>query len=125
MIIERGLTGHNSTQEKLRRMILDSRMTPLSPGDNACDFDIAWETPDCFFVAEVKSIRDQNERMQLRLGLGQVLQYTVMLRRAKERVQPVLAVERKPKDSSWVEICESVGVRLVWPETFASLFPTR
>ena len=28
----------------------------------------------------------------------------------------MLAVMRSPRDSSWHELCESVGVRRIWPE---------
>ena len=28
-----------------------------------------------------------------------------------------VAIERPPRDSSWVELCASAGVSLVWPAT--------
>jgi hypothetical protein len=30
-------------------------------------------------------------------------------------VIPVLAIEQKPEDSSWLSLCERLGVHLVWP----------
>ena len=39
------------------------------------NFDLAWQKDRTVFVAEVKSITAENEEHQLRLGLGQVLQY--------------------------------------------------
>jgi hypothetical protein len=32
-------------------------------------------------------------------------------------VIPILAVEQEPADSSWLTLCERLGVHLVWPQT--------
>jgi hypothetical protein len=75
-------------------------------------------------VVEVKSITSKNEEKQLRLGLGQVLRYRQVLsiRYRDQDVIPVLASERRPKDSTWVDLCDTLGVRLIWPETMSSIF---
>ena len=39
------------------------------------NFDLAWQAGDTAFVVEIKSITDDNEEEQLRIGLGQVLRY--------------------------------------------------
>lgn len=58
----------------------------------------------------------------MRLGLGQVLEYGWRLRDRRDRpVRTVLAVESRPDDANWVNICADVGVLLVWPPDFASL----
>jgi hypothetical protein len=44
------------------------------------NFDLAWEADGTVFVAEIKSIADDNEEEQLRLGLGQVLRYRHLCR---------------------------------------------
>ena len=72
-------------------------------------------------VVEVKSMTETNESRQMRLGLGQVLDYSHALGGAASGVRPVLAVERRPAESRWIEICSSAGVTLVWPETFDDL----
>jgi hypothetical protein len=69
----------------------------------------------------VKSLTAANERGQLRLGLGQVLDYTHSFQLVGLKVR-VLCVERPPSDSSyWLELCSRLGVQLVWPDTFASI----
>lgn len=86
-------------------------------GDTAgCEpnFDLAWEAKRTVFVTEVKSITDENEEEQLRLGLGQVLQYHHRLRGlGHERVVAVLVPERTPHDRSWTDLCHELGVVLL------------
>jgi hypothetical protein len=69
--IERGLAGHARVQNELARLAEALELSPLSPGASDPDFDLAWRD-DSFVVVECKSLTTQNERGQLRLGLGQV-----------------------------------------------------
>jgi hypothetical protein len=65
-------------------------------------------------VAEVKSITAQNEEHQLRVGLGQVLRYRHHLSAlGHNRVVAVLVPERQPRDPSWRELCQELGVVLL------------
>ena len=69
------------------------------------------------FVAEVKSITDDNEEEQLRLGLGQVLRYRHRLERlGHNRVVAVLVPERAPRDASWADLCRELQVALIGRE---------
>lgn len=73
-------------------------------------------------MAEVKSITVKDEEKQLRLGLGQVMRYRHLIEsRTKREVTAVLVTERAPTDASWLELCRSVGVHLVWPTKFDGL----
>lgn len=118
-IVERGLRGHAITQNALAEFVRRIGGTPRSPAPNEPNFDVAWELNGCTFVAEVKSLTNSNEEKQLRLGLGQVLRYRNLLAVGNRRVRAVLAVEYRPHDKGWIELCESVGVVLVWPKVFA------
>jgi hypothetical protein len=75
------------------------------------DFDVGWEHPAGYVVVEVKSAHDTNRRQQLRLGLGQVLEYRHILRRRMKDVRAVIAfgagVEQWERDS-----CSEAGVLL-------------
>ena len=74
-------------------------------------------------MAEVKSVTEENEDRQLRLGLGQVLYYGFLLDwSGVTDVLPVLAVERPPTNEYWVELCKEHGVILTWPDEFKDLF---
>jgi XisH protein len=68
-------------------------------------------------VVEVKSTTATNEEKQLRLALGQVLRYRQLLKARSAEVVGFIAIEESPRDPSWVELCASAGVRLVWPAT--------
>ena len=36
-------------------------------------------------------------------------------------VQAVLAVEREPSDEGWFDLCDAVGVQIIWPGAFDRL----
>ena len=70
-------------------------------------------------MAEVKSLTEDNEVRQLRLGLGQVLNYAYLLDWPEAKtVQLVLAVERPPAAEYWTALCKDNGVILTWPKKF-------
>ena len=115
-LVERALKSHRSTQNALATMLLHAGLTPLRPAPGDPDWDIAWEKGSAFYVTEVKSITKRNEERQLRLAIGQVLRYRQAISsHGYVSVVPIIAVEREPADHSWVELCESLGVRLTWP----------
>jgi hypothetical protein len=121
-VVDRGTHAHQETQDALADVLADNGVEPRSPEAADPPFDLAWEGGDAVFVAEVKSLSDENEERQLRLGLGQVLRYAHQLRQARATpVRPVLAAERRPSDGSWLDLCAELGVVLVWPESFASV----
>lgn len=111
---ERALIAHARTQNALAEHVRSLDLTPLSPGRNDPDFDLAWWAASTMYVAEVKSLSGANATQQLRLGLGQVLQYRCQLARVAAAVVGVLAVEREPQ-SIWFSVCVDAGVLLTWP----------
>jgi hypothetical protein len=117
-LVERAIRGHAVTQNRLANHLKSTGIDPRSPKSNEPNFDIAWEVAGRVFVAEVKSVTEKNEEKQLRLGLGQILRYADQLRHGGT-VVPVLVAERRPKDCSWEQLCDRVGVLLVWPDVFA------
>ena len=113
-LVERGLRGHSDMQNALAEVLRQAGIEPRSRLPREPNFDIAWETEGTVFVAEVKSITNDNEEEQLRLGLGQVLRYRHRLQAlGHDHVVAVLAPERAPRDSSWAELCHEVGVALL------------
>jgi hypothetical protein len=122
--IDRGLRGHAATQNTLAEFLTDNSIEPLSPKPSEPRFDIAWVSNGKTWIAEVKSMTPQNEEKQLRLGLGQILRYRQQMERISSVVNPVLVVENRPIDTKWIELCKTVGVQLVWPESFQNLLST-
>jgi hypothetical protein len=118
-IVERGLRSHATTQNELAAFLKKNQVIPLSPGPNEPNYDIAWKLNNEIWIAEIKSVTDTNEEKQLRLGLGQVLRYCHVLKRAGN-VHGVLVMERAPSDQTWIDLCGAHNILLVWPEIFPS-----
>jgi len=119
--VDRGVRGHQNTQNDLARFLAESGLQPLSPGPGDPGFDVGWWSANTFCVAEVKSLTAANETSQLRFGVGQVLDYVHLIRRSGRTVLPVLAVERQPSDPRWTDLCLSHGIILTWPPEFPPL----
>jgi hypothetical protein len=119
--VDRSLAAHAKVQNGLHGVLEQNHIKSWSPERDEPDYDLAWVRGKTYFVAEVKSLSEKNEAKQLRLGLGQVLDYQDALRGSHPSVRAILAVERAPRDSRWIGLCERHGVTLVWPEIFSSL----
>jgi hypothetical protein len=119
--VDRALGAHAATQNATAAWVRSKGMTPLRPGGGAANFDLAWDDGATFNVAEVKSLTRANENLQLRLGLGQVLHYVMLLGANGRPVRAVLVTERAPADERWVPLCAAHGVVLVWPGEFDRL----
>lgn len=81
------------------------------------EVDLAFRLRGQRYVVEVKTLSDRNEAQQLRLGLGQVLDYRHAVRRARGwgDVAAVLYVERQPRDDRWQTLLGQLDVALCWP----------
>jgi hypothetical protein len=110
----RGLKSHRWLENWLADRVRQAGLSPQDPAPDDPQFDLAWETGAGLTVVEVKSITSANETHQIRLGLGQVLEYAFLLS-TPAPVRPVLFLEREPSSHHWGRVCESVGVDLWWP----------
>ncbi len=121
-LVERALNGHATTQNALAELIRTRGFTPTSPSGTV-DYDLAWKDPSGLCVAEVKSLTDLNEVAQMRVGLGQLLDYASALDHLGERVHRlILAVEREPTASAhWQRVCGRAGIMLCWGPDFVGL----
>jgi hypothetical protein len=97
----RGLRAHNRLQNRLSDLVEAAGFTPIDP-ESPIDpaFDLAWFDGPTMFVVEVKSCTQDNQTQQLRLGIGQVLDY-----------------EQQPADPRWSGLAQRHGIRLIWPGT--------
>ena len=110
-LLDRALQIHSITQNTIANWVIGSSLTPYSPASMYCDFDIAWESDFGKVVCEVKSLSDENEVHQFRLGLGQVLEYAQKL-----DAFPVLMFSRRPTQSALIDAANNAGVVVLWPE---------
>jgi hypothetical protein len=86
-------------------------------------FDIAWTAGDRRAVIEIKTLSTtRSDAKQLRLALGQVLDYQHQLRTSGVDVRAIVVVDKKPRDDHWVELYANQGIELVWPATLRQLF---
>ncbi|MEO3785162.1 hypothetical protein ABGB12_17660 [Actinocorallia sp. B10E7] len=88
---------------------------------NAPRFDAGWTHDDDVFVAEVKSLTGTSEEQQIRLGIGQILDYAHQLRSTHpdDRIRPVLVLEKQPTDPRWTSVADQSGILLTWAPDFA------
>lgn len=121
--IDRGLRGHAKTQNSIADWLAARGIEPTS-ANRPPAFDIRWQVGATLFVGEVKSLTSANQPQQMRLGLGQVLDYQDLLRSEGGDVIAVLIVEHEPDQAArWTSLCERLGVVLVWPMSFHRLIP--
>lgn len=120
-LVNRANRSHARLQNMLERHLRARGWVPRSYNEREPNFDIAWMQGTRVYVAEVKSLTKENEEMQLRLGLSQVLMYRHRLSDTHHDVIAVLFVEREPTFDRWSTLCRELGVQLTWPETIAAL----
>jgi hypothetical protein len=120
-LVGRGNRAHKHTRNALGTYLNSLRLEPLDPLSSDPPFDLAWWKGGILYVAEVKSLTRENEERQLRLGLGQLLRYSHLLRKRAEHVIPVLVPELKPRDPEWIQLCKALNVKLVFPPDFEGL----
>lgn len=118
--VDRGLQAHSTTQDALAHHIEALGHTPLSAFYAECNFDMAWDSQGgTCGVAEVKSLTTDNEILQIRLGLGQVLDYGLRLRTRGFDPSLYLVLERAPQRlSHWTVLCTESGVVLTFAPDF-------
>jgi hypothetical protein len=100
-------------QEQLAERLDSEALVPLSPASSDCAFDIAWQdSQGRLHVVEIKSLTDASA---LRLGIGQVLDYSVILREQGGTVVPHLWLGGQPVEPAhWRKVAGTAGVQLSW-----------
>jgi hypothetical protein len=119
--LDRATLEHERVQNRLAELAAGYGLEPLRV-DRGPDVDLAWADREDRTVVEVKTITARNETRQLRLGLGQLLDYHDQLTRVGDDARLILAVDRKPSNDRWPSLLNRLGIRLIWPEIFDSAF---
>lgn len=111
--LERAVRSHAKIQNEVAAAGARVGLVARSPVLGGPSFDVALGRSDgTVFVVEVKSATPENQELQMRLGLGQVLKYAHALRHRNDRVVPVIAIELAPEEA-WHELLQTLGVGLV------------
>lgn len=111
--LERTTEEHMRAQDRIAEALEELGATVFSPVGGGVDYDIAWMFRDQRFVAEVKATREANISKQLRLGLGQILEYRHQLSVDGSEPRAVLIAAGTVPEVHWYQICSRAGVDLV------------
>ncbi len=119
--LDRGTAAHETVLKALVEHLRQRGIDLMAPARKAPKFDAGWSVGDTVYVAEVKSLGSANEDQQIRLGMGQVLDYVYQLERLRPVgvLQPVLVLERRPEDNRWASLFASRQVLLTWGPDFS------
>lgn len=123
--LDRGTAAHERILDALRQHL--APVEAQAPGPGAPLFDLGWVSlnSSTVHIAEVKSLPGTGQDQQIRLGIGQVLDYAHTVRGMSDtagcEVVPVLVLEREPIDSRWLGLAGEVGILLTWAPAFPSI----
>lgn|GEM_PF-5120073 len=119
--LDRATRAHQNLQNSLASYVEELGVEPRSPKQQEPAFDLAWEFEGSLVVVEVKSVLDANRRQQVRLGVGQVLEYVALLNDAAPGdYRPVLLLEQPPDPVDYL-LAASTGVVVIGPDQFNEL----
>ncbi len=116
----RGVNAHRYLEHQIAAAAQRNDLKPLRPSSQDPPFDLAWWSLGFLVLIEAKSSTEKNESKQLRIGLGQILDYADEFRGTGVRVRPVLATERPPP-IRWVHLAGRHGVRLIWHDLLSDI----
>ncbi|MFD5374822.1 hypothetical protein ACFWJE_10450 [Streptomyces griseoincarnatus] len=121
--LDKATAAHEATVGALLAHLSDRGIEGRTHAPGAPAFDAGWHRGADVFIAEVKSLTGAREEQQIRLGIGQVLDYAHQLRTAHpdRRLHPVLVLEKRPMDPRWSSLARSAGIRLTWAPDFPDL----
>jgi len=123
--LDEGTAAHQETLTLLTAALLPA----VAWGLSRPKADAAWRCrsdPAVLVIAEVKSLTGAHQAQQIRLGIGQVLDYMVHLRSGPpagvETIHPVLILEKEPDDHErWASVAAAGGIALTWAPDFPGL----
>jgi hypothetical protein len=116
--LDRASAAHERTVRGLAAALSSIDVEARLPDRRGPRFDLGWRRGRRLFIAEVKSLTGADEAQQIRLGFGQVLDYTTQLRLGEHRVQPVVVLERRPRSGRWLDLARETGVILDYGPKF-------
>jgi len=114
--------------QRMERYLADFAGThgsmPRSATDGEPLYDLAWERNGTIVVAEVKSTTPTNHRQQVRLGVGQVIEYSALLEASTGLiVHRVLLISDDPTPDDLL-LADAAGVLIIGPQDLDELIIT-
>lgn len=115
---ERAVRAHARLQNRIAAGLGAAGLRPRSPWVDEPQYDLAFTGLDgAFTVVEVKSCTPENQEIQQRLGLGQVLRYAHQLGDRHPHVRAVLATELLATPD-WLDLLDRHGVAVIAEPAF-------
>ncbi|MFI5875362.1 hypothetical protein ACIBAH_23450 [Streptomyces sp. NPDC051445] len=121
--LDAATVAHEATVGALIEHLSRRGIEACTNAAGAPEFDAGWSQGEDIFVAEVKSLTGAREDQQIRLGIGQILDYAHQLRSAHPStvIHPVLVLEKRPSADRWAGLADGVGLRLIWAPDFTGI----
>lgn len=122
--LDEGTVAHERTVDALIKHLAHRGTEAHTFARHSPRFDAGWAVGKDIFVAEVKSLTGTGQDQQIRLGIGQVLDYAHQLRTRSgsgSSIRPVLVLEKKPTDDRWSALTQAVGIQLTWAPRFPGI----
>lgn len=110
---------HMSLQDELADSLRGLGIEPRSPGSWQPQFDLAFEHLGQRYVVEVKSGAPVSAQ-QVRLGVGQVLEYRYLMRNGAQQVRPVLLLEGEPPHPWTGLLGDDLGIAVIRADRLAT-----
>lgn len=122
--LDAGTEAHEQTVESLVRHLGSNGIVAYGPDHRGPEFDAGWRQGDTIWLAEVKSLRNTDQYQQIRLGVGQILDYASQVRAGDplRHVQAALVLEQEPSDlQRWKTLAKDSNLVLSWAPNFRGL----
>ena len=113
--IERGTKAHRALQNAVGAYLKSQKEKPTKPKKGEPRYDIGWRIGKDLGIVEVKSATPLNVERKMRLAVGQLLRYRWALDGRAHAA--AIVIEVRPEDE-WLDLCESIGIRVAWPGAF-------
>jgi hypothetical protein len=123
--VGRGVNAHRALVDALGDAVRAKGFLPEEPNGPSPNYDLSWDATSATWIIEAKSLTLANQTHQLRLGLGQLLEFLYVsstLPPAGRSYRGALVVEDEPTEAAkWIAVCATVGVELGWPGSLTTL----
>lgn len=118
-LVDQQTEAHARLERHLAEVLEARGLTPLSPSPGGPAFDVAWRSALGPVVAEGKSATQDNQHQQVRLALGQVLEYRFRLQSSLNEATKAIILLELPPSGFQRRMCGAAGVEICGPDLLA------
>lgn len=119
--LDAGTQAHEATVAAFAAHLQRAGHIAQGPSRGAPLFDIGWHDGSNLFIGEVKSLRGTAEDQQIRLGIGQLLDYSHQFEARGQLVVPVLILQCQPTSDRWAALAAAHRLLLTYGPAFPNV----